>query len=385
MGSALPRLTGVYIHLPFCDVKCAYCDFFSIASRHPTDEFWSRYTKRLLNDLQVQLRLLSQDTPRPVLASVFFGGGTPSKAPAFLMQQVIEATRAAFKESLPAVEITAEGNPESLTEQVLADWQHAGINRVSVGMQSLDPGVLKYLGRLYSPQAYAEVLHRVKAAGIPNFNADFITGVPGQSVDSTLADLDFAINSGAAHISLYQLTIEPGTLLKQRIASGRREALNDSQQVAQMEAAIQHLKQAGLERYEISNFAMQGKRCLHNRIYWTHRPYLGLGVAAHAFTGKRRFYHPRSLDMYMESALPAEDLEAVPRDALINRLRLAQPLHVGAIGRLFPSGTNAKIEEILSHAKENGWIDRRGNLFRLTQSGTMQMDSLLAQLWNLKN
>ena len=187
------RLTGVYIHLPFCDVKCAYCDFFSIAERHVDTAFWEKYTARLIDDLHAQVALLKADTAKPVLASVFFGGGTPSRAPAFVMQQLIHAVKAALPQQLAAPEITAEANPESLNDALLARWFAAGVNRISVGMQSLDETVLKYLGRLYNPAAYREVFARLRHAGFTNFNADFITGVPGQSVGSTLRDVDFAL------------------------------------------------------------------------------------------------------------------------------------------------------------------------------------------------
>jgi oxygen-independent coproporphyrinogen-3 oxidase len=269
-----PRLTGVYVHLPFCDVKCAYCDFYSLANRHVDEKFWLNYGERLLEDLRRQYAELALDTQQPVLASIFFGGGTPSKAPGFVFARIIRGVREIFPRYLDDVEISAEANPESLTQAVLAEWRGAGVNRISVGMQSRDEPVLKYLGRIYNPASYREVLAKIRKAGFSNFNADFITGVPGQSVHSTVGDLDFALAEGVTHLSLYQLTVESGTLLKQRIESGKIVRPGDAQQVRQMDAGIDFLEQRGFRRYEISNFARDNHTCLHYLLYWTGRPYL---------------------------------------------------------------------------------------------------------------
>ncbi len=383
-GGQRATLAGLYIHLPFCDVKCAYCDFYSVAARHVDAAFWQGYVTRLKADIEWQHARLSEDVPGAVLASIFFGGGTPSKAPAFVFSEAIAHARHVFARSLPQLEISAEANPESLTPEVAEAWASAQINRVSVGMQSRDAAVLKYLGRLYNATAYENVLSIVKAAGIKNINVDFITGVPGQTLRSTLADLEFALASGVQHVSLYQLTIEPGTLLKSRIESGRQKAPVDGRQLRQMRIAGDLLTRAGFERYEISNFARQGYRCLHNQIYWTHRPYLGVGVAAHAFTGKRRFLNARSLDRYSAADYkPEEDANVTLRDALINRLRLAQPLALPRLNKYFATEYHERVRGVLSEAADKGWISMRHKTFALTQKGLSFTDSLIADLWNL--
>lgn len=377
------RLTGIYIHLPFCDVKCAYCDFFSIAERHVDTAFWERYADRLIADLDTQFALLKADTVKPVLASIFFGGGTPSRAPAFVIARLVQAVKATFTQKLGSLEITAEANPESLSDALLDAWFAAGVNRISVGMQSLDEKVLKYLGRLYNPQAYAQVLSRARAACFTNFSADFITGVPGQTVRSTLTDLEFALAEGVTHLSLYQLTVEPGTLLKQRIAAGRLVRPSENRQVRQMDAAVEYLKRRGFDRYEISNFARAGKSCRHNRIYWTGRPYLGLGVAAHMYTGGRRFFHLRSLDTYMQGGLPAQDETVSPRDNLINLLRLRQRVPVGKIMCVFEAPLQPAVAHELAVANRLGWLEQNRGWVKMTNTGLKHTDSLLARLWNL--
>ena len=378
-----PRLTGVYIHLPYCDVKCAYCDFFSIARRHVDEDFWLRYRDRLLEDLREQFALLEADTPKPVLASVFFGGGTPSRAPAFVIEAVLNAIRRSFGSQTNAVEVSAEANPESLNDELTHAWLAAGVNRLSIGMQSRDAAVLKYLGRLYNEKAYATVLRRVRNLGFANINVDFITGVPGQSVRSTLQDLEFAVENGVTHISLYQLTIEPATLLKQRIESGMLQPPSDIRQVRQMDAAIQFLAQQGFARYEISNFARPGKTCRHNRLYWTGRPYLGLGVAAHMFTGKRRFFHERSLENYLRGQPPRHDSGAALRDDLINALRLKQRLPLTRILGCFAPALHARVLGEIQSAGEKGWLQKNKLWIALTDKGLKHTDSLLASLWQI--
>lgn len=378
------RLAGLYVHLPFCDVKCAYCDFYSVAARHVDAAFWPRYLVKLKADIDWQYQRLTEDSASVVLASIFFGGGTPSKAPAFVFSEIIAHARSVFARCLPAIEISAEANPESLTEHVAKDWAASKINRVSIGMQSRDPAVLKYLGRLYNSGAYAKVIQIVQDAGIENINTDFITGVPGQTIRSTLTDIDFALAAGVKHLSLYQLTIEPGTLLKSRIEAGRLEAPADGRQLRQMRIAANHLQRSGFMRYEISNFALPHFRCLHNQIYWTHRPYLGVGVAAHAFTGERRFLNVRSLDGYTAAeSLPEEDTNVQPRDALINRLRLLQPLAVSRLLGYFEEAQHEKVMAVLKAAEGRGWIDITTNTFRLTETGPAFTDSIIAELWNI--
>lgn len=379
-----PRLTGVYVHLPFCDIKCAYCDFYSLANRHVGEGFWHGYTDRLVADLDEQYRLLGEDTAEPCLASIFFGGGTPSRAPAFVIERLIAAIFAKFQRRLPHPEISAEANPESLSPDLLSAWRRTGVNRLSVGLQSLEERTLKYLGRLYNPNAYRRVLGDIRAAGFENYNADFITGVPGQG--SSILDIDFALGEGVTHLSLYQLTLEKGTLLRQRVESGALPGPDDDAQVGQMEAAAAHLAAKGFTRYEISNFSRPGRQCLHNLIYWTGRPYLGLGVAAHMFTGKRRFFHPRSLETYMASKLPAEDTAARPQDLLIHTLRLTRPFHPARVLSLYENGSRKEVRRVLDSAIAKGHLvaDRQG-LLAATPRGLNYTDSLLAELWQISS
>ncbi len=378
-----PALTGVYIHLPYCDVKCAYCDFYSLAKRHIPDSFWREYSERLVEDLAMQFETLLEDVPRPVLASVFFGGGTPSKAPPYLFEKILQKLQETFSSSLNTIEVSAEANPESLTPEVAKDWKSLGVNRVSVGMQSLDKEVLHYLGRLFNPKAYSEVFSILQDAKFTNINADFITGVPGQSVQSTLDDIEFALKRSVSHLSLYQLTVEDGTLLKSRIRRGLRPSLDDAMQVKQMQRAAEFLRERGFHRYEISNFAKPGTQCRHNLLYWTNRPYLGLGVSAHTFTGTRRFFHARSLDAYLSKATKqTQDTLARPQDAFLNLLRLTKKVHPSRLLAYVPPHEKERVLKEIEDAVAKGYWQREGALLRPTRRGLRFSDALIFALWN---
>lgn len=379
-----PSLAGVYVHLPFCDVKCAYCDFYSIAKRHVDPEFWKKYTEILLQDLGASYQKLIEDTPHPVLASIFFGGGTPSKAPFFVLEKIIEEILLIFPKHTLAVEITAEANPESVSETLLKNWKGIGINRVSVGLQSMEEATLKYLGRLYDAASYRHVLSWIKNAGFKNYSADFITGVPGQSVESTLHDLEFAIQEGVTHVSVYQLMVENGTRLKEKIRMGILPHPRDEEQEKQMDSAIEYLEARGFNRYEISNFSKNGFGSIHNKLYWTGRPYLGLGVSAHSFTGARRFYHPRSLEKYMLGFSSLEDKDAQKRDQLINLLRLKKAQRIKDVENLFSEEKDRKaVRNILNEAEKSGYLNKSDKLFMLTHKGLKFSDFLLDKFWKI--
>ena len=261
---------AIYVHLPWCVRKCPYCDFNSHVRPESIPE--TEYVAALLADLDGDLDLAAGRE----VSSIFFGGGTPSLFGVGAIAALIEglASRLPFASD---VEITMEANPGTVEHDRFAGYARAGINRVSLGAQSFDAAALKALGRIHGPGEIPAAVAEVKAAGIGNFNLDLMYGLPGQTLDGALSDMEAAIALGPAHLSHYQLTLEPGTA-----SSIRPPVLPVDDDVWEMQMECQRLLAAdGLEQYEVSAYARPGRQCRHNLNYWRFGDYLGIGAGAH--------------------------------------------------------------------------------------------------------
>jgi oxygen-independent coproporphyrinogen-3 oxidase len=261
---------AVYVHLPWCVSKCPYCDFNSHAA--PADLPEDAYVAALLDDLAGDLELAAG---RPV-ESVFFGGGTPSLFSARAIARILASIGSALP-LRPGAEVTLEANPGTVERGRFEDYARAGVNRVSLGAQSFSAPRLRSLGRIHTPGDTEAAVRELGRAGIDNFNLDLMYALPGQDVEAALADLRTALSLGPAHLSHYQLTLEPGTPFFHR-----PPPLPDDDLALEMQVACQaELDAAGFEQYEVSAYAREGRRCRHNLAYWTFGDYLGLGAGAH--------------------------------------------------------------------------------------------------------
>jgi oxygen-independent coproporphyrinogen-3 oxidase len=265
-----PPPLGLYVHLPWCVRKCPYCDFNSHRLQGALPE--AAYLDALLADLEDEWPLVGGR----VVATVFFGGGTPSLFRAESLARVLDWLR--DRDGLAAdAEVTLEANPGTVERGRFADYRAAGINRVSLGVQSFDPRQLARLGRIHGPQEVAGSLDELARAGLDNFNLDLMYGLPGQSVDEACEDLAAAIAAGPAHISHYQLTLEPNTLFWHEPPT-----LPDDDATWEMQIRCgELLAVAGYEHYEVSAHAADGRRCAHNVNYWSYGDYVGVGAGAH--------------------------------------------------------------------------------------------------------
>jgi oxygen-independent coproporphyrinogen-3 oxidase len=266
---------GVYVHVPFCERVCPYCDFPVVAARTlaPRDE--DAYVRALLAELARR----RADFAGLALASLYFGGGTPS----LLRPESVARLVAAVHEAFPAVgepEVTLEVNPSTVERARLPGFRAAGVSRLSLGVQSFDDRVLKRLGRAHRADEGRATLRAARAAGFENVSLDLIFGVPGQTPAMALADADEATAFGPEHVSAYALTVEPGTPYAGAVARGRLALPAEEDAVAMLEAVPERLARAGLVAYEISNLARPGFESAHNRRYWERRPVLGLGMGA---------------------------------------------------------------------------------------------------------
>ncbi|MEO5678247.1 MAG: radical SAM family heme chaperone HemW [Acidimicrobiales bacterium] len=271
---------GVYVHVPFCASRCDYCAFATWTDRH---HLASRYARAVVAE--------AAGSHLEPATSLFVGGGTPSQLPADLLAEVVAAVPLA-----PGAEVTVECNPDDATEAMLATWRAAGVTRVSLGVQSLDPQVLAGLGRRHGPEAVAFSVALVRAAGFASWNLDLIMGGAGEDERSWRRTLDGVLALGPPHVSAYCLTVEPGTPL----AADPSRHPDEDQQADRYLLADAALGGAGLAWYEISNWARPGHTCRHNRLYWEQGDYRGLGCAAHSHASGRRWWNVRTPERYCE-------------------------------------------------------------------------------------
>lgn len=303
-------MAGLYIHIPFCRHKCAYCDFFSAPVRGDVVE---QYLDALLAEWRLRRHELGSDP----ITTLYIGGGTPSMVPLNAMRRFMEA----LGREIPLgtlSEATIEANPEDITTDSIAAYRAMGFNRISVGIQSFDSGQLDAVDRRHTPQASRDALRALSLSGI-NYSADLIYGLPGQSTAQWQENLAELFSYRPPHFSSYLLSYEPGTRLYARLMKGEVEEASDTlaQQMYAIlcEAADSH----GYHHYEISNLALPGREAIHNSSYWRYTPYLGLGTGAHSFDGTLRRFNPTNIKQYIATLAGGRPFFQVDNETAVNR------------------------------------------------------------------
>lgn len=277
--------THLYVHVPFCSRRCSYCDFaIAIRRNVPVNEY--------INALASEIKARSLNTQTAELKTIYLGGGTPSRLGEFGIANIMELLRDTATIA-PSAEITMEANPEDISEHSVAAWANAGINRLSIGIQSFNNNVLEWMHRVHNAGEALKAADVARSGGIPAFSIDLIFALPDSLNRNWESDLKQALELNADHISLYGLTIEPDTPLGRWAARGDVREADDEHYQTQFLMAHRMLTDAGYEHYEVSNFARPGKRAVHNSAYWQHVPYLGIGPSAHGFDGTSRRWNIR--------------------------------------------------------------------------------------------
>ena len=285
---------GLYVHVPFCLSRCGYCDFNAHAG---LDHLKSPYVSALAREAETA----SPEWAGVRFASIFLGGGTPTTLPPELMGRLLSRLRELFDVE-PNAEVTSEANPDTVDVASLRALRAAGVTRLSMGVQSFDPAVLEALERIHSPDSSRRAYAEARRAGFDNVNLDFIYGARGETLESWRSTLEEAVTLRPEHLSCYALTIEPGTPLGAKVASGEILPPEPDLQAAMFELACEVLAEAGYRHYEVSNWALPGHECVHNLGYWEGRPYLGLGAGAHSYRDRRRSWNVRPPARYIELA-----------------------------------------------------------------------------------
>lgn len=347
---------GLYLHLPFCPARCPYCDFNAKTYDHGE-------ARRLLAGLAVHLERVAPMAQGRRLATAYFGGGTPAMLPARALAGLLgQIERRVGLE--PGAEVSLEANPGALSPLKLAALRSAGFNRLSLGAQSFSPALLKVLGRRHTPQATARAVEAARAAGFANLNLDLIYGLPGQSPDQARADLAAALALGPEHLSLYELTLSPDTPFGRRYRTGEHPLPSDGQ-LADMEQAGRELTQAaGLERYEVSNYARPGFECRHNQATWQGGDYLALGPGAHGhLAGVRWAYLPDPMDYCRavedggEPLAMREELSRKERalELILLGLRTVRGVELAPLAVLRGADPRRVYAEPLAELRRRGW------------------------------
>lgn len=330
-------MAGLYFHIPFCKRICAYCDFYKSVRLEQMDGVTAAM-HRELDERQDYLR-------GEAVTTRYFGGGTPSLyAPAALKGLLNHAAQ--LFDCSGAAETTLEANPDDLTGDYLAGLREAGIDRLSIGIQSFDDDCLKLMNRRHTAAQAIGAVRAAQRAGFGNITADLIFGIPGFGGDSLKRSLDGVLSLGVQHISAYHLTVEPGTAFGRRAARGQFAPVDEA--TSETEYALVHetLTGAGFEHYEVSNFALPGFRARHNAAYWHGVKYLGIGPAAHSFDGRERHWNVASVTEYIGGA-PAEAETLTDRDRfneyVMTRLRTAEGIDLREAERLFGKERAARV------------------------------------------
>ena len=382
-----PGQIGLYVHIPFCHTKCPYCDFNTYSG---IESLIPGYVRALVGEIRCWGALLGAQQ----VNTIFFGGGTPSYVPRQAITDVLEAVHGAFRIAADA-EVTMEANPGDLTDGQASTLRQAGVNRLSIGVQSLDDALLSFLGRRHSAQEAVAAYRKARRDGFDNVSLDFMYGIAHQSLEQWRDTLEQALELSPEHLSLYCLTLEGGTPMERQTRLGEIPEADPDLAADMYLLAEDMLAQAGYRHYEISNWAKPGMESRHNLTYWLNRPYLGVGPGAHSYLGQWRFWNIASPREYIARlgkaaqrqapavALSSEAIGEIPSvgsvEAIDRRLEMAETMMLGMrlddgvsledfydrFGESVTSVYGKQVDELTAL----GLIELRDGALRLTSKG----------------
>ena len=375
----MANTSGIYIHIPFCKSKCDYCDFYSLAGQ---EEEMDRYQKALLT----HLRSFGPKLKGWVVDTIYFGGGTPSYYGDKRLREILSLIQRLCTISRQA-EITVECNPDSVDPRSMARLRRAGVNRISLGMQSADGQQLRCLHRVHSPRQVIQAVSDIRQAKIENLSLDLIYGLPGQTMADWEDTLEKALDLAPEHLSCYGLKVEPDTPLARQVEEGL--ALPDEDQQADLYLrTVDLLRQHGYRQYEISNFAKPGRESRHNLKYWLGREYVGFGPGAHSYFQGHRYAYPRDLEGYIQAisagCAQVEQVQPVPppeqaKEYLLLRMRTARGIEEWEYRRKF--GLNFEpIARRLEFFEDHRWAEQTDHRWHFTPQGYLLSNSLILDL-----
>lgn len=382
-------MPGIYLHIPFCKQACYYCNFHFSVSLKLKDQF----IEALLAEIELRNKIpgskISVIDTGEIIETIYFGGGTPSLLSQNDLKQVISSVKKNYTIAENA-EITLEANPDDITIEKLNQWKNAGINRLSIGIQSFVKRDLQWMNRAHNAEQAHNCILLAGESGFDNFSIDLIFGTPGLSDEEWEKNIQIAIDLGVPHISSYALTVEPKTALKKMIALKKKENVNTDVQADQYLILMKMLREAGYEHYEISNFAKPGFRSRHNSSYWEGKKYIGLGPSAHSYNGKERMWNKANNSIYIQSLqsaiLPYEEESLSPNQQLeeyiMTSLRTIEGMDLQFIEKYFSLNERKRIETIVKSGIEKEMYNIKNDHIILTDEGKLFADRIAVKLFN---
>lgn len=361
-------MTGIYIHIPFCQSKCPYCDFYSFKGEKEQKDGYLKAVLCCLKEYEKKVKAVD---------TVYFGGGTPSVFGGERIKTIIEYIKEHF--TLKKAEITVECNPSSVTAELMETLAFAGVNRISMGMQSAVTSERKALGRLSGKEDVEKALQITKNAGIDNISLDIMLGVPGQTTESLDESLDFLLSADIRHISAYMLKIEEGTPFAKMQNS---LSLPDEDEVCDMYLhTVKRLSEKGFEQYEVSNFAKKGFESRHNLRYWHCEEYIGIGPSAHSFFRGKRFYYDRDFDSFLKGAKHTDDgFGGNAEEYIMLALRLKEGLCAEKFRKRFGKDIDKSIFARAEKFEKQGLLDIKNGVISLTAEGFLVSNYIIGEL-----
>ncbi|MBU1356897.1 MAG: radical SAM family heme chaperone HemW [Candidatus Edwardsbacteria bacterium] len=372
-------MNNVYIHIPFCLAKCGYCGFNSrpLVSESEAGDYCQALMKEIANCK------MKNDN----LETVCFGGGTPSLLSATQLSEILGAVQEKFGPVSDGCETTIEANPGTVDIYKLSDLHEAGFNRLSLGVQSFDPDLLKLMGRLHNPEQAVKAFYDARQAGFRNISLDLIFALPGQGLSGWEDDLKKALELGPEHISLYSLTYEPETEFTRQKGQGRLTPAPEELEEEMYLAAIETMGSAGYAHYEVSNFARKNYRSRHNLNYWVGGDYLGSGAGAHSHIDGKRWSNFKEADKYISALTkgnsPAEMEENLTREqrifeAIFLGLRMVEGIAVREFEKKWGIKPREYMPQVWRKLEENYYLEKEGGRVRLNIEGLLLSDTILA-------
>lgn len=363
------RPIGLYIHIPFCDGKCYYCNFYSVRRDSAAMDKYTEYLKQILT-------FWGERIDRPV-ATVYFGGGTPSLLGHERLIGILDTVKSCF-DVLDDAEITVEVNPSSSVRLDFTALKNAGFNRLSIGLQSANDEELRLLGRRHSVDDVRHTVDTARKNGFDNISLDVMLAIPGQTIASLDRTLDFCAQTGAQHISAYILKVEEGT----RFYHEREKLVlfDEDQQAVFYEHTVERLRELGYEQYEISNFAKDGCVSRHNLLYWHDEEYLGIGPSAHSFLDGRRFYYGSSFDAFYRNETVEEGDGGDREEFIMLALRLSEGLDFQRYRERFKEDISDTFLDAAEKLQKNGYVRITPSSLSLTTRGFLVSNAVIGYL-----